>query len=67
MKDFTMKSLDRGKAWLKQMKLILKSAMVAGVMSLFFCFSTDQLGVWSKLYPQAAALAACCNLLLRRL
>jgi hypothetical protein len=48
-------------------KLLVKSAVVAGVMSLFFCFSTDQLGLWAKLYPQAAALATCCNLLLRRL
>ncbi|MBR9868385.1 MAG: hypothetical protein GYB20_11930 [Oceanospirillales bacterium] len=52
---------------MSKVKLFLKSAAVAGVMSLFFCFSTDQMAQWSRLYPQAAALTAFCNLLLRRL
>ncbi|UTW03538.1 hypothetical protein KDX31_00340 [Amphritea atlantica] len=52
---------------MSRVKLLFKSAVVAGIMSLFFCFSTDQLGQWGRLYPPAAALATCCNLLLRRL
>ncbi|MCV6609379.1 MAG: hypothetical protein OIF55_01280 [Amphritea sp.] len=48
------------------MRLAIKSAVVAGVMSLFFCISTEQLDEWVSLYPQAAALAFCCNLILLR-
>ncbi|WP_417227367.1 hypothetical protein [Amphritea sp.] len=37
-------------------KLIDKSATVAGVMSLYFCASPNQLSLWVSRYPQAAAV-----------
>jgi hypothetical protein len=44
--------------------VICKSAVVALVMSLFFCISTDQMSIWPALYPKAALIAISCNLLL---
>lgn len=46
--------------------IICKSAIVALVMSLFFCISTDQMAIWPALYPKAALIAISCNLLLSK-